>query len=96
MTLTLTAKTYDCEHVEFGVEDGEMVITFVGNFPAQDEMPLEEVNSIVNTPLFHDMLRLTYQQASLGTPVREAFDRMERDGGEARLRFRQPEVEVAA
>lgn len=96
MTLNFNAKTYECESAEVGAEDGEVVVTFVGNFPPTDQMTVEEVRSIVNTPLFHDLLRMAYQHAPDGTPVREAFDRMAREGGTAILQFKQSEMEVAA
>lgn len=96
MTLTLTAKTYDCEYIDVGAEDGQVVVTLIGNFPGDDPVTLEEASNIVNSPLFLDVLRMAYNHAPSGTPVREAFDRMERDGGEALLRFHNSDAKVAA
>ena len=55
MTLNFNAKTYECESAEVAAEDGKVVVTFVGNFPPTDQMTVEEVRSIVNTLLFHDL-----------------------------------------
>jgi hypothetical protein len=96
MSLNFNAKTYECESAEVGAKDGQVVVTLVGNFPPVDQITAEEASSIVNTPLFHDLLRMAFQHAPDGTPVREAFDRMARDGGSAILQFKQLEIEVAA
>lgn len=96
MTLTLSAKAYECEYIDVGAENGEVVVTLIGNFPGDDTITVEQVSSIVNSPLFLDVLRMAYNHAPSGTPVREAFDRMERDGGEVRLRFLNSDAQVAA
>lgn len=96
MTLTLSAKTYECEYIDVGAEDGKVVVTLIGNFPGDDTITVEEASSIVNSPLFLDVLRMDYKHAPFGTPFREAFDRMERDGGEVRLRFLNSNAKVAA
>lgn len=96
MTLTISAKTYECEYIDVGAEDGQVVVTLIGNFPSDDTITVEEASNIVNSPLFRDVLRMAYNHAPSGTPVREAFDRMERDGGEVSLRFLNSDAEVAA
>ena len=77
-------------------EDGEVVVTLNGDFPAPEQMTIEETTSIVNDPQFFELLRLAYQQAPLGTPLRCAFDRMKRVGGTVVLRFEQSDVGLAA
>ena len=96
MSLNFIAKSYDCEYLDVGAEDGQVVATFVGNFPAADQITAEEATAIVNTPLFFDLLRMAYEKAQVGTPLFDAFDRMRRKGGSVVVKFQQSEIEVAA
>ncbi len=97
MTITFNAKTYQCEYVEFKAnDDGEVVVTLIGDFPTPEKMTSEEVAAIVNDPQFFDLLRAGYQNAPFGTPLWSAFEAMRRDGGEVVLCFEQPKVSEAA
>ncbi len=97
MTITFNAKTYQCEYVEFKAnDDGEVVVTLIGDFPPPEKMTSEEVAAIVNDPQFFDLLCAGYQNAPFGTPLWSAFEAMRRDGGEVVLCFEQPKVSEAA
>ena len=97
MPLSLKAKTYQCEYADIEAsDDGNVVVTLFGNFPAPEKMTVEETTAIVNDPQFLELLRLAYQHAMPGTPLRCAFDRMKCHGGMAVLRFQKTEIEVAA
>ena len=98
MTLILETKTktYHCDHMDFEVnERGKLVVTLISkDFPAP--MPFEESLHILNDPIFARLLSLAYQHAVPGTPIRCAFDRMERDGGTAELHFKQFDTDFGA
>jgi len=96
MSLAFEAKAYVCEFVEVSAEDGQVVVTFIGNFPADGDVSEDEASSIVNSSLFRDIMRTSFEQAPAGTPVRDAFDKLARDGGEVALRFLNSDAKVAA
>jgi hypothetical protein len=97
MPMTFNAKTYSCECVEFEAnDDGEVIVTLFGDFPAPEEMTVEEATSVVNDPQFIELLRLAYQNTALGTPLWSAFERLRHGGRTAVLRFEQPEARMAA
>lgn len=97
MTMNFNTKTYRCESASFKAnDDDEVIVTLIGDFPTPEKMTGEEVAAIVNDPLFLDLLCAGYQNAPFGTPLWRAFERLRSNGGEAIVRFEQPEVTVAA
>lgn len=96
MAMIFNAKTYSCEYVQFKAnDDGEVVVTLFGDFPDAAKMTGEEVAAIVNTREFFSILRAGYQNATFGTPLWSAFNRM-RIGGEVVVEFDHPDNVIAA
>ena len=85
--------TQTFEYMDVGLnEDGEVQVTVACDFPVPDQLTAEDIDSVLNDPLFSELLRVAYHNTPLGTPVWSALERMRYEDRGPNVRFQQLEV----